>query len=379
MYSQYNQFLSNQQDKHLYRKLFLNDINDKIDFSTNDYLNLSKNTSVIAAAKNAASLYGCGATGSRLLSGNYELIENFEQQIAKDKNSDNAIIFNSGFQTNYSVLSALTDPKILNSMPLIFMDKLCHASIYAGIQSHNNIPIRFKHNDANHLEYLLHKNQHTNNNKFIIIESLYGMDGDFTDIDHIAYLAEKYNAILYIDESHSTGVYGKNGHINLLQKKTNNVIYMGTFSKAIGCSGGYIACNKIIHEYIINYSKGFIYSTAPSPIIIAAAQEAWNLLPSLNQERISIKSLSDKLRMKLSDLSLPFLDSSSHIIPIILKKAELIIKVKNELQHNNIIVSAIKSPTVPANTCRLRVAINSNHTMLDINNLVEVLSSIKLH
>lgn len=351
-----------------------------IDFSTNDYLGLSNNPILIEAAKLAGFNFGVGSTGSRLLSGNKQIFLDLEDQIAKDKQTEAAIIFNSGFQANISVLASLLDHRILSNNPLVFFDKLNHSSLYQAAFLSKAELTRYNHNDIDHLTKLLQKFENINRSKFIVTETIFGMDGDLLPIKEIANLAIKYNAFLYLDEAHATGIEGPYGYGLSTTIDLSHIphVIMGTFSKALGCFGAYIATSNIIKNYIINNTPGFIYSTALSPMIVGSCYKAWELIKSLDQSRIELAAKATYLRTTLKSLGFNISTSSTHIIPIILGSEQAVIKAKNNLLDQKIIVSAIRPPTVPHKTSRLRIALNINHTNNHIEQLISALKFIRL-
>lgn len=339
-------------------------IGNYLDFSSNDYLGLSKNPEVIDAGVEASRTYGAGATGSRLLSGNSDLFENFEKQIAIDKRTGSALIFNSGFQANSGVLECLTDKNTL-----VIFDMLNHASMYHGIFASGAKLKRFQHLDYTHLNDILKDVSKDYTNIIIVSETVFGMDGDIADIQALVDLAEKYGVMLYLDEAHATGLYGKNGYglstnFDFDKEKT---IVMGTFSKAIGSSGAYVACSALIKDFLINKCKSFIYSTALSPFCIGAAQKAWAMLPSLEDLRRNTMQQANRVRRLLDGAG-----SGTNIVPILFKTTEEMIDKKQLLQDNGIIVSGIRPPTSP--TPRLRIAINATHSDADIDKLLGILA-----
>ncbi|MDR3317548.1 MAG: pyridoxal phosphate-dependent aminotransferase family protein [Puniceicoccales bacterium] len=342
----------------------LNYPDEFIDFSSNDYLGLSKNNTVIDAGCKAAMWYGAGSTGSRLLSGNKQIFFEFEIIIAKDKKMESALIFNSGFQANSGILECLSD----KSTTIIF-DKLNHASMYQGIFASGANLLRFNHLDYDHLESLLKKE----NLKNIIIasETVFGMDGDIANISILSDLSNRYGTILYLDEAHATGLYGENGYglstHHMLNPETT--IIMGTLSKAIGSSGAYVACSQLIKDYLVKNCKSFIYSTALSPFCIGAAMYAWNLLPSLSEVRKKLLNTSQNLRNQLKYFDLEIKGEGTNIIPIIYKNVEEIIKIKEKCIQNGIIISGVTKPTSP--TPRIRIAICAHHSFEDIQKLLQ--------
>lgn len=379
MYELYNQYVAELHKSQKYRTLSdTSQVDKALDFSTNDYLSLSKNQEVIEAAINGAKAYGVGATGSRLLSGNSSLHQTLEKRISQDKNTEASLIFNSGFQANLSTLSAILDPKVLKTRALVFFDKLNHSSLYQAIFLSSSELVRYNHNDMRHLELLLDKYKDAARPKFIVTETIFGMDGDTLDIAKIVSISEKYNAFLYLDEAHATGVFGHSGYGLSTLENLNNIphIIMGTFSKALGCSGGYVACSNEIKEFLINKASGFIYSTAISPPIVAAVLKAWELLPSFHSEREKLMHHGEILRKALVKIGFDVGNSNTHIIPIILKKEDFTLEVREKLREKDILVSAIRPPTVPPNSSRLRIALAAHHSEQDLEKFINVLEKL---
>jgi 8-amino-7-oxononanoate synthase len=381
MYKVYEKYLSTLHNSGKYRRLgqFRQESNTELlYFSTNDYLNLSHHKDIIKAGEIAAERFGIGSTGSRLLSGNCKLFEEFEDAIAKDKKTETSLVFNSGFQANISTLSCILDDKILNAKPLVFFDKLNHSSLYQAIFLSKAELRRYHHNDINQLESFLEEHKNDPRPKFIITETVFGMDGDIAPLEEIAALAKKFNAFLYLDEAHATGVFGSDGYglSTTLDLQDIPHIIMGTFSKAIGVSGGYIACNNVMRDFIINKATGFIYSTAPSPAVIGAAFKSWEMIKYLDNERKVLQGLGNTLRTMLKDRGFNIGTSETHIIPIILNKEEKCLKAQKDLLQEGIFVSCIRPPTVPPGTSRLRIALTAKHTNNDLKRLVERLSKV---
>lgn len=381
MYKQYSQYLSSLYSTKRYRSLPeapQSNLKPLLTFSTNDYLCLSRHPELIHAANSAAHIYGIGSTGSRLLSGNNELFTSLETTIAQDKHTESALIFISGFQANVSALSALLDSSVLKSQPIVFFDKLNHASLYQAIFLSGAELIRYQHNNMDHLSFLLNKFSTTNRPKFIVTETIFGMDGDVLPIHIILSLASQHQAFLYLDEAHATGVIGIHGYGLSTTVKLTHIphLIMGTFSKALGCSGGYIACTRLLKEYLINKAQGFIYSTAGSPMLLGAVSKAWQLVKTFDAQRKHLLSLSSELRRQLKQLGLQIGSTSSHIIPIILKTEDAADKARIKLLEDNILVSYIRPPTVPLGTSRIRIALNTSHTTYDIERLIATLKTL---
>lgn len=347
----------------------------KLDFSSNDYLGLGQRKELLHAAIQAGERDGTGATGSRLLSGNKPIFETLESCIARDKGTQSALLFNSGFQANLTVLASLLDSRVLKAKPIVFFDRLNHASLYQAIFLSGAELVRYRHLDCDHLASCLAQFSHDSRPKFIVTETLFGMDGDVVSLSNILELARTHRAFLYLDEAHAVGMMGKNGY-GLSTTIVHDVpsLVMGTLSKAVGCSGAYVACNTNVKEYLINKAEGFIYSTANSPMVIGAALKAWEMIPTFDEERKRLLALADELRARLSVLGFNTGASVSHIIPLIVGKASLA-QLNAKLLTAGIVASLVRPPTVPPGGERLRLALNVGHTKQDIDDLMDVLQS----
>lgn len=353
------------------------DRNCILDFSGNDYMGLSTRPELVEAAAEAGLRYGAGSTGSRLLSGNTPLHEAFEARIAADKGTESALIFASGYQTNAACISALLDKTILGSEPLVFSDKLNHASMHLGCALAGVKQIRYRHLDLSHLQALLEKHAQESRPKIILSESVFGMDGDQADVAALQEMSLRNDALLYIDEAHATGVFGPRGYglCESLDLAPSTVV-MGTMSKALGVSGGYLACARSVHDYLINKAGGFIFSTAPSPLMVGAALMAWELLPGLGAARADLLAQAERLRQGLRRLGLDPGASTTHIVPVLLGTPERTLQAKERLAAQGIRVSAVRPPTVPQGTSRLRIGLSASHTNSDISRLLAALESL---
>jgi len=347
-----------------------------LDFSGNDYMGLSARPELVEAAAEAGRRFGAGATGSRLLSGNTPLHETFEARIAADKGSEAALIFASGYQTNAACISALLDKTILGAEPLVFADKLNHASMHLGCALAGAKQLRYRHLDLVHLQALLEKNTQESRPKVILSESVFGMDGDRGDVAALQDLSLRHGALLYIDEAHATGVFGPRGY-GLCESVdlAPSTVVMGTMSKALGVSGGYLACARIVRDYLVNKAGGFIFSTAPSPLMVGAGLKAWELLPGLGAERAALLARAERLRQGLRDLGLDPGASTTHIIPVLLGTPERTLEAKERLAAQRIRVSAVRPPTVPQGASRLRIGLSATHTDSDIDRLLAALGA----
>jgi 8-amino-7-oxononanoate synthase len=347
-----------------------------INFSSSDYLGLATHPLLIERSKEYATRFGVGVSASRLVTGNLAFYTELEQQLATALGKPAALIFGSGYQTNQAVLTALLDPHVLGHEPLVFCDKLSHASILAGTTHLNRIH-RFQHNDLMHLQKLLQKYAQSDQQKFILVESLYSMDGDVTELEEIIKIAEEYHAFLYVDDAHAVGVYGHGGWGQTAAYAKKIPVIMGTFSKALGSFGGYIACSESIKHYLINKCRGFIYSTGLSPAVLGAISAAIELLPTLDDSRQRVINLSNQVRAYFTAENLAYGTSSTHIIPWIIGDAKTALYVSELLEEQGILGTAIQPPSVPKGKSRIRFCLSSAHSDDDIVALFTALSVVK--
>jgi 8-amino-7-oxononanoate synthase len=379
--SLYEEFLQKRQNQGLkrdliditrpnFREIHVNGQN-YLNFSSNDYLGLSQHPDLIARAQDWAKKYGAGSAASRLVTGNLDIFTKIEDKIATFKNREAALIMVSGFQANVSILPALFDKESLGQTPLVFSDKLNHASMHLGCKAANILQIRYRHNDMNHLKELLEKHGDNQQSKFILTESVFSMDGDIAPLDEIDTLAKQHNCFVIVDEAHATGVLGERG--KGLADKADLVI--GTFSKAFGAFGAYVACSKNLKEYLVNKCGGIIYATALPPSVLGSIDAALDLIPNMDSERAHLQNIAQNFRNELSDLGYECGDSKTQIVPLMIGDANEAIDLGNELKSQNIWATAIRPPTVPNNTARLRFAFSSLHTQEDIEKLITILKS----
>lgn len=348
-----------------------------LDFSGNDYMGLSARPELVQAAIEAGQRYGAGATGSRLLSGNTPLHEQFEARIARDKGSEAALIFSSGYQANAACIAALLDRQTLGAEPLVFSDRLNHASMHLGCTLADARQIRYRHLDLEHLSELLDKHRGDPRPKFILSETVFGMDGDLADAAALQSLAREHGALLYLDEAHATGVFGPRGYgLTESLDLAPSTVVMGTLSKAVGVSGGYVACSSLLRDYIVNRAGGFIFSTAPSPLVVGASLRAWELLPELGPERAALLDNARWLRQVLRAAGFDTGDSATHIVPVILGEPARTVNARDRLSERGISVSAVRPPTVPQGTSRLRLGLSAAHSRQDLERLVEALADL---
>jgi 8-amino-7-oxononanoate synthase len=340
-----------------------------IDFSSNDYLGLSFRPELINKTCDSAAAHGTGAGASRLVAGNLAAYTQIENKLAAGKGSEAALVFVSGVQANLTLLPALLDAKVLGAEPLVYADRLNHASLIQGCIAAGVRQNRFRHNDLSHLEDLLKRDAALARPRFIITESVFSMDGDCADMARLSELAEKYGAFLYIDEAHATGVLGKNG-FGLVHGEQNALV-MGTFSKGLGGFGAYAACSATLRDYLVNRCGGVIYATALPPAVLGAMEAALDLIPSLDAERAHVQALAADLRARLQAAGFDTGGSTTQIVPMILGDEAKALALAAALGAEGFLATAIRPPTVPAGTSRIRFTLSAAHTAQNVAALAE--------
>ncbi len=354
------------------RQRTLNIAKQPIGFTSNDYLGLSQHPALRAAAINAVQADGVGNRASRLAGGNTEQAEAVEAALAAFKGTEAALLFSSGFQMNSTALPALLDKTILSTTPLVLIDKLAHASLYHGLAAWGGTFHRFAHNDVNHLEKLL-KTHHRGQPTWIITESIFSMDGDAAPLADLVQLKQHFNALLYVDEAHSTGVFGQGGRGLCHAHLPHIDVIAGTLSKAFGCFGGFIATSTMMKTLLINRCRGFIYTTALPPAVLGAVHEAIALMPTLDAQRRHVLALSHYFNHTMQSLGYKTFNTVSPIVPVYVGDDTTTLAWQATYAAKGISVSAIRPPTVPPNTARLRFSLSATHTQADVDAALVVL------
>jgi 8-amino-7-oxononanoate synthase len=377
--SQYQAFLDTLKDEGLRRELVGVDAlnartirvkgRDYVNLASNDYLAMRFRAALIARASEWVGRYGVGGGASRLVTGNLDLFERLETKIAKLKQKPAALIMASGFQANAAVLQALFDRAVLGAEPLVFADKLNHASMHFGCKVAGVRQLRYRHGDPAHLAELLTQYQADNRPKFILTESVFSMDGDVAPLGEIGRLAREHKATLIVDDAHATGILGEGGR----GRSDEADIAIGTFSKALGGFGAHVACTDSLRDYLINRCSGFIYSTALPPPVLGAIDAALDLLPSLDAERAHVARLAAKFRGGAHQMGLSTGTSSTQIVPLIAGPAEAALALSGTLRDAGFWATAIRPPTVPQDTARVRLAFTAAHDDADADRLLDVL------
>jgi 8-amino-7-oxononanoate synthase len=323
-----------------------------LNLSSNNYLGLSTVEGVCNEAENALKAYGTTSGASRIVTGNYKLYDDLERKTASFKNREKALIFNSGYAANIAVYTS-----ICGRDTHVFSDKLNHASIIDGIQLSGAKHIRYKHCDMADLESLLEKHKDVKE-KVIATDTIFSMDGDVCPLYKIVSLAEKYGAMTIIDEAHATGVFGRGrGYAHEIGLADKVDIHMGTFSKALGSFGGYVAADELIIDFLRNKARSFIYSTSLPPAVVGASVGALKHLAKYPEIGGRLLDAAEDLRFFLMDLGFDTGRSMTQIIPVILGDNKRALTAKEYLMEKGMYVAAIRPPTVPVNSARLRLSL----------------------
>lgn len=328
-----------------------------IDASSNDYLGLSQHPAVKAGAARWTERFGAGTRASRLVTGTLEAVLALEGKLARFKNKESALMLGSGFLANATILPALfalagTDRSI------VLTDRLNHASLHHGCQAAGVRQIRFRHNDLDHLEHLLRRHA-GRAGTFIVTETVFSMDGDRSDVCALVGLAARYEAVLYVDEAHATGVLGPQGRGLAASAQYEGLLVMGTLGKALGSAGAYIAGPRRLIDYLINRCAGFVYSTALPPAAYGAADAALDLVPGLERPREELQRRADRLRLALHDRGIDTLASSTQIVPAVVGSEQAALDAQRRLEAAGVLAVAIRPPTVPQGASRLRFSLSA--------------------
>lgn len=365
MLSFYQSLITNLKENSLYRSLIKSDVIDEvkikrgskklISFSSNDYLALSQNYKVKKSAIKAIKKYGLGARASRYIDGNNSLYSNLESELSKFKKCDDSIVFSSGYTAAIGVI-----PALVTKGDLIISDRLIHSSLIDGSILSGARLMRFKHNDIDHAKELLKENRDKFNKCLIITETIFSMDGDLGKVDELLKLANEFESLLISDAAHDFG-------LNKV-KSSKNHLQMGTFSKAFGSLGGYVCGNKLLIDYLRNFAKSQIYSTALPPSVLAASITS---LKFISEKKLAKKCMKNaEYFCQLLELEKP----ESAIVPIIIGDNELVIKIAKEVENKGLLISAIRPPTVEVGKSRLRITFSAKHKKTDIKKLAQIIS-----
>lgn len=345
-----------------------------LNLSSNDYLGLASNLHLreqfFDETPNEYRLMS--SSSSRLLTGNFPEYEQLENSLTHAFRGRAALLFNSGYHMNIGILPALSDSKTL-----ILADKLVHASLIDGIRLSTAKYLRYRHNDLNHLIQLLQKYHVDESFDRIIVvtESIFSMDGDESDLSELVRIKQQFSKVmLYVDEAHAIGVRGEQGLGCAEQYDVIDEIdfLVGTFGKALASVGGYLMCHPIVREYLINAMRPLIFSTAQPPICMAWTHFIFQKALKLSTQRQHLRAISQSLQHTIQHKGFEC-PSTSHIVPVIIGDSQKTVEKANQLQHAGFYIMPVRPPTVPKNSSRLRICLNTQIAQTDLDQLVEML------
>ncbi|MCL4497697.1 MAG: pyridoxal phosphate-dependent aminotransferase family protein [Deltaproteobacteria bacterium] len=354
------------------------DINPQLDYNTgfvnlatNDYLGLSSCERIKNSAKKAIDIYGTSSSSSFLIYGHTLPHRNLEDLLCEFKGGyERCMLYPSGYQANIGTIKALSNISPLKTF--IAFDELSHASIVDGVLGAKVKFKSFKHNDLCHLNNIL-ESQKDKEIKLIITEGVFSMDGDTPDLRGILNIAKKYDAVSVIDDAHATGTIGNKGGGSVDFHEVKPDIIVGTFGKALASNGAFVLSNRLIIEYLINFSRSFIFSTGIPPSSAAASLEALNIIKENPEIVKTLQNYSEFARNFLKNSGLNILNSTTHIIPVLIGNEENAVKIEKKLLKDGIYLKAVRYPTVAKGSARLRLGVNA---AIDFANLKNVLKNL---
>jgi len=355
--------LDHRRNKGLYRELKNSfDPDSLIDLCSNDYLSLARNSDLSDQFSKIISEHGIpfGSSGSRLLTGNHPIHEDLEAELASFHRHEAALLFSSGYTANLGVLASL--PTRHDS---ILFDKLCHASLRDGIRLSSARSFSFKHNSVEDLKAKL---SHCRGNVFVVVESVYSVDGDLAPLEQLVAICQEKGLILIVDEAHATGVYGEQGRGLVAEYKLEEKIpiRVHTFGKALGFQGAVVVSSLTVKESLVNFSRSFIYSTAPSPLQVAAIKLAYSAVKNADKERGVLSQLIDTFCNSANDSRYQCSTNPSPLQSVMVRGNHECRKLANELNKSGFAIYPILSPTVPAGKERLRVCLHAHNSRAEL-------------
>ncbi|WNR44938.1 8-amino-7-oxononanoate synthase [Paenibacillus roseipurpureus] len=329
-----------------------------LNLSSNDYLGLAQHPKIVEAMREALLSDGAGASASRLVTGNHQPYGELEAAIANWQNSEAALVFGSGYMANVGVISAL-----VGRGDVVFSDGLNHASIVDGVILSRAEHARYRHNDLNHLRALLEKHR-DKRRKLIVTDAIFSMDGDAARLSELVRLKREYGAMLMVDEAHGSGIYGRQGqgYCHALGLHDEVDVHMGTFSKAFGVYGAYVCGTHTLIEWLVNKARTLIYSTALPAAVVVGISSALELVRAEHWRRDHLLTHSKSFRSALRDAGFNVIPGDSPIVPVIVGDNETALQFSHALENEGILATAIRPPTVPAGTARIRFSLSAAHT-----------------
>ena len=341
---------------------------DLVNFASNDYLAYAADSRLARAAAHAARRYGCGAGASALVTGLLPPLRRLEADLARWEGVEAALVFPSGFQCNVAVVSSLA-----GAGDALFSDAANHASLIDGCRLSRATTHVYRHNDLGQLADLLRANGNARR-RIIVSDSVFSMDGDLADLAGLLRLAREHDALLLLDEAHATGVLGEHGRgLTDSFPPDDRLVKLGTLSKALGSQGGFVAGSRRLIDWLVNHARPYIFSTALAPPTAAAARRAVALVGQEPERRRHVLALAETLRQRLNALGLRVGPSACQIVPVIVGDAQAALDLSRRLEECGLLVPAIRPPSVPDGTSRLRISLTAGHTEGDVERLVEAL------
>ncbi len=346
-------------------------LSDLIDFGSNDYLGLRSHPAVLQTLRSEP-ITAWGTAASPVLSGYSESHRSLEQALAKFSDADSALVFSSGFACNVGAIACLA-----SQGDLILSDALNHASLIDGCRLSKATTIVFPHTNFEFVRETLERQRHKFAKTIVLTESIFSMDGDAAPLAELASITDRYDAGLVVDEAHAVGVYGEHGS-GLLEEyglQSRVLAKLGTLSKALGGVGGYVAGSAKLIEFLVNHCRSYLFSTAPPALSMAAAEVSLQSLIQMREARGKLRQTSRELRRRIMDLGFDVTTGESPILPIIVGGEKDVLALSSRLREAGIYVPAIRPPTVPEGTCRLRISLSIRHTESQLESLLAALRS----
>lgn len=340
-------------------------------FCSNDYLGLANHPQLISALQNGAQQWGVGAGAAHLVSGHSEPHHQLEQQLAAFVDKPAALHFSTGYMANLGVVQAL-----VGKGDTVFADKLNHASLNDAMLLSRAEVKRYRHGDMAQLEKLL--SETSKGIKLVITDAVFSMDGDLAPLREMLALCEQHDAWLYVDDAHGFGVLGEQGRGSLSHFgiASERIIYMATLGKAAGVSGAFVAAEQVVIDTLVNHANSYVYTTASPAALSVALSHSLQLIAQVNDWRAHLNSLISKLRNGLADLPWSLMPSDTAIQPILIGDNQRALELSAGLRERGIWVAAIRPPTVPQGTARLRITLSAAHTDEDVERLIGALHEL---
>ncbi|TAN71345.1 MAG: 8-amino-7-oxononanoate synthase [Gallionella sp.] len=371
-------------------------------FCSNDYLGLANHPQLVAALQQSAAQYGVGAGAAHLVSGHFAMHQQLETELAAFVNKPAALLFSTGYMANLGVVQAL-----VGKGDTVFADKLNHASLNDAMLLSRATVRRYRHGDMAQLAQLLE--QAESGRKLVITDAVFSMDGDLAPLPELLALCEQHDAWLLVDDAHGFGVIGEQGRGSLFNRKSPpaplfqrgvsadarvhhpplqkggrgdfdlnspRIIYMATLGKAAGVSGAFVAAERVVIDTLINHARSYVYTTAAPPALAGALLESLRLIAQGDALRVHLQQLIAQLRGGLRDLPWPLMPSATAIQPLLIGDNRAALRLSDELRERGIWVAAIRPPTVPQGTARLRITLSAAHSAGDVTRLIEALHEL---